>query len=360
MTVDVTAIGDEIQELSPGKYFMDARRIAFLIDRPQEELVEFFKALKRRGQCVDGKWQQNPAPYNVIDIESQAEDNILNLYKQTTGNKANAHSILSEPSPGILGERCDYCLLGSSRLRSDKLRSITPTIQREMVGMIIGENRDLNSQYPKLAEERRKIWRDWADGGSNSELYDTRHLPWILMHYRQMLDITLPPGCDPTKITAGMKRAGKKEMINLLVDMFVLPQSCLDGLDRSSVRLSGSFTPQQSTRVVSILQPSAQDNDDSDEDMVVESSNETAVASRSLEVRNIRSLLEKGEYLEAGSLQIAAAIARRGGDRITANAVIEQLGGIPRSVKDFDAIKSIGASRLKPILDRINNLQKKS
>ena len=89
-----------------------------------------------------------------------------------------------------------------------------------------------------------------------------------------------------------MKRAGKKEIINLLVDMFVLPQSCLDGLDRSSVRLSGSFTPQQS-RVVSILQPSAQDNDDSDEDMVVESSNETAVASRSLEVRNIRSLLEK-------------------------------------------------------------------
>ena len=81
MTVDVTAIGDEIQDLSPGKYFRDARRVAFLIDRPQEELVEFFKAIKRRGQCVDAKWQPNPAPYNAIDIESQAEDNILNLYK---------------------------------------------------------------------------------------------------------------------------------------------------------------------------------------------------------------------------------------------------------------------------------------
>ena len=158
MTVDVTAIGDEIQELSPGKYFMDARRIAFLIDRPQEELVEFFKALKRRGQCVDGKWQQNPAPYNVIDIESQAEDNILNLHKQTYGQKTGDYSILSEPSPGILGERCDYCLLGSSRLRSGKLaRSITPSIQREMVGMIIGEHRDLISQYSDLAAERRRI-----------------------------------------------------------------------------------------------------------------------------------------------------------------------------------------------------------
>ena len=156
-----------------------------------------------------------------------------------------------------------------------------------------------------------------------------------------------------------MKKAGKKEIINLLVDMFVLPQSCLDGLDRSSVRLSGSFTPQQSTRVVSSLRPSALDDDDSDESMVVENSNATAVASLSLGVTNKRSLLEKGEYLEAGSLQIAAAIARQGGDRIKANAAIEKLGGIPRSAKDFDAIKSIGASRLGPILDRIDNLQKK-
>ena len=211
MTVDVTAIGDEIQELSPGKYFMDARRIAFLIDRPQEELVEFFKALKRRGQCVDGKWQQNPAPYNVIDIESQAEDNILNLHKQTYGNKADDHSILSEPSPGILRERCDYCLLGSSRLRSDEsAKKITPSLQRDMVGVIIGQNRFLTTKYPVLMEERRQIWRDWANGGSNSDLYDTGHLPWILMYYRQWLDITLPPGDDPTKITAGMKRRGRR------------------------------------------------------------------------------------------------------------------------------------------------------
>ena len=49
MTVDVTAIGDEILQLSPGKYFRDVRRVAFLMGRPQEDLVEFFTALKRRG-----------------------------------------------------------------------------------------------------------------------------------------------------------------------------------------------------------------------------------------------------------------------------------------------------------------------
>ena len=136
MTVNVTAIGDEIQQVPPGKCFRDVRRAAFLIDRPQEDLVEFFTAIKRRGQWIDGKWQSNPAPYNgLIDIESQAEDNILNLHKQTYGNKADDHSILSEPSPGILRERCDYCLLGSSRLRSDEsAKRIMPSLQRDKVG----------------------------------------------------------------------------------------------------------------------------------------------------------------------------------------------------------------------------------
>ena len=29
---------NEIQQVPPGKYFRDARRVAFLIDRPQEDL----------------------------------------------------------------------------------------------------------------------------------------------------------------------------------------------------------------------------------------------------------------------------------------------------------------------------------
>ena len=177
------------------------------------------------------------------------------------------------------------------------------------------------------------------------------------MHYRSVWDVTLFPGGDTAQITTGMKRAGKKEMINLLVDMFVLPQSCLDKLDRRSDRLSGSSIPQQSTRVVSSMRPSTPGDGESDEDIVVETSNAKALASRSLTLRNIRSLLEKGEYIEAGSLQIAAAIARQGGDRIKANAVIEKLGGKPRSVEEFDAIKSIGASRLGPIMNMINKLQ---
>ena len=121
MIVDVTAIANELQELPPGKYFRDARQVAFLIDIPQEDLFEFFTAIKRRGQGSRSNetWRPNLPPYNGhIDIESQAEENILNLFKQKTGDKNGDYSFLSEPLPGILGELCDYCLLGSSRVRS--------------------------------------------------------------------------------------------------------------------------------------------------------------------------------------------------------------------------------------------------
>ena len=159
MTVDVTAIANKLQELPPGKYFRDARRVAFLIGIPQEDLFEFFTAIKRRGQGnrSDETWRPNPPPYDgLIDIESRAEDNILNLHKQSFGQKTGDHSVLSEPSPEILGELCDYCLLGSSRVRSVKLaKTITPSFQREMVGMVIGQNRSLIRQYPDLAVERR-------------------------------------------------------------------------------------------------------------------------------------------------------------------------------------------------------------
>ena len=144
MTVNVTAIANELRELPPGKYFRDARRVAFLIDIPQEDLFEFFTAIKRRGQGnrSDETWRPNPPPYDgLIDIESQAEENILNLFKQTTGCKADDYSVLLKPLPGILGELCDYCLLGSSRVRSVKLaKKITPSFQREMVSMVISQN----------------------------------------------------------------------------------------------------------------------------------------------------------------------------------------------------------------------------
>ena len=186
MTINVIGISDDIQQLLPGKFFRDSRRIAFLIGRLPDTLVEFFTAIRQRGQGVhvDNTWVPNPPSYDEqIDVKTQA-DNILNLFKCTTGRKVGNYSILAEPLPAVLKERCDYYLLGSPRLRSNITKVIKPTDQREMVGMIIGTNQYLNDNYPVMAEKRCQIWKDWASGGSNSELYNTGHLPYILMHYR--------------------------------------------------------------------------------------------------------------------------------------------------------------------------------
>ena len=142
MTIDVIGIGDDIQHLLSGKFFRDSRRIAFLIGRLPDTLVELFTAIRQCGQGVrvDNTWVPNPPPYDEqINVETQA-DNILNLFKCTTGCKVCNYSILTEPVPAILKERCDYYLLGSPRLRSNITNVIKPTNQREVVGMIIGTN----------------------------------------------------------------------------------------------------------------------------------------------------------------------------------------------------------------------------
>ena len=163
MTVDVTAIGDQLQQLSPRKYFIDRRRLAdILVDVSQGSLVEFFRVVKQGGQGLhsDDTWELNPAPYDGrIDVEMQSEDNILNLYKQTNGRKSGSAniSVHSDPTPSVLQERCDYCLIGNARLRS---KIITPTVQREMACVIIGTDSNLARKYPKLCEERCRIWED--------------------------------------------------------------------------------------------------------------------------------------------------------------------------------------------------------
>ena len=127
MTIDVIGIGDDLQELSSGKFHRDWRRVAFQIGTSQDTLLKFFTAIRRGGQGVraDGTWQPNPSLYDEqIDVESQA-DNILNLFKCTAGRRVGNYSILLEPAPSVLEERCDYCLLGSLRLRSNTAKDAT-------------------------------------------------------------------------------------------------------------------------------------------------------------------------------------------------------------------------------------------
>ena len=57
MTVDVVAIGDQLQQLSPRKYYVDRRRLAVLVNVSQGSLVDFFTAVKRGGVWATKWWR---------------------------------------------------------------------------------------------------------------------------------------------------------------------------------------------------------------------------------------------------------------------------------------------------------------
>ena len=149
----------------------------------------------------------------------------------------------------------------------------------------------------------------------------------IMLKYSHIWDFSLPRGDDISKITATMKRAG---IINLLVVVFVLPESCLDKLERHSGRLSSTLTPpQQLTRIVSSRESTS--TEEVEEKVVVESGEDPREKARTAAIQSLwkssmKRLLDEGEYREAGLLHVAACIARQeSGDRMKANALIENL-----------------------------------
>ena len=66
---------------------------------------------------------------------------------------------------------------------------------------------------------------------------------------------------------------------------------------------------------------------------------------------------EEGKYKEIGSLEIAASEAHTGGDLESTNRKISNLGGIPRTQAQFDAIKSISKSELNGKLKNFQTLK---
>ena len=74
MTVNVTAIGDQLQQLLPRKYYIDRRGLADTLENiSQDELAEFFRVVKQGGKGFrsNDDWEPNPAPYNErMDVET--------------------------------------------------------------------------------------------------------------------------------------------------------------------------------------------------------------------------------------------------------------------------------------------------
>ena len=189
MVVDVKFAAKCILLLNSHKFYVDVRYLANVLRMSCEEFQEAVDALKNGGQGTistttirsGGSFTPNPKPYHQKISFSESVDNILNLHESDYGRKGVdvSHSTTS-PSDAVLHERCRYYRIGNNR---ERMMSMAPSLQRDIVKMVVGTHQLLESQYHELARQRKNIWRGWIEGTDNVTLYNEKHLPYIIVYF---------------------------------------------------------------------------------------------------------------------------------------------------------------------------------
>ena len=191
-----------------------------------EQLNGFIKRVESggSGKKTDSSWEPNPAPYQTqIKLTDNQIDNVLNLHYIDSGRKDSlANTVdIAEPSTSVLEQESRLLRLGRVYTHNN---AITPKIQREIVKFVIGAHQTLTKHYPEVAKFRQENWRDWVDGGKNSDKYQFFHLTWIAAEFPGVWDA--PVGnTRPEELTPTVLELVKNEVIELLVRMYVLPVS---------------------------------------------------------------------------------------------------------------------------------------
>ena len=117
------------------------------------------------------------------------------------------------------------------------------------------------------------------------------------------------------------------------------------------------------TPEVDIDDEDSEDESDDEEEVVQPGTSDAdpvQAMTTKLRKKNMREMILSGDpdkMKRAGSLEIGAVVAHASGDRIRANALIDEHGGKALSIPDFDAIKSISKTRLGGIIRRIRDLK---
>ena len=104
---------------------------------------------------------------------------------------------------------------------------MAPSLQRDIVKMVVGTHQLLESQYHELARQRKNIWRGWIEGTDNVTLYNERHLPYIIVYFPDVWNFTLPSCATAADVTPAMRHLAKAEIIELMVCMYILPPESL-------------------------------------------------------------------------------------------------------------------------------------
>jgi len=202
-------------------------------------------------------------------------------------------------------------------------------------------------------------------------MYQATQLPYIASAFQNVWNA---PVEDVTNISPTILDLVKNEVLDLLACMFIIPISQRAETTRRSARL----LPQNDVLVPDIAPrerrntSTLEDGDSGKEERDESSSGRgfvlvptviTAVqaAKDSMSLTYEPGLrhqwFEEGKYKEIGSLEIAASEAHTGGDLESTNRKISNLGGIPRTQAQFDAIKSISKSELNGKLKNFQTLK---
>ena len=222
MVVDVEFAAECILLLNSHKWYVDSRYLANVLRMLCEEFQENMDALKNGGQGTrtDGSFKSNPKPYDQKICFSESVDNTLNLHEARYGNKSASFVTESSPSEAVLQERCTYYRVGNNR---ERITSVTPSRQREIVKMVVGTHQMLETQYCDLARQRKNIWRGWIDGTDNVKLYDEKHLTYIILYFSDVWNFTLPYKATAEDITSVMRHSAKVEIIERVNGVYAHP-----------------------------------------------------------------------------------------------------------------------------------------
>ena len=153
MALDVEYAVNCILQLDSHKWYVDVRYLAYVLMMSCEELQEVLVTLKNGGRGSrtsrsGGSFVPNPKPYHNKISFSESVDNVLNLHEADYGRRDAFSLAATSPSDAVLHERCRYYRIGNNR---ERMMTITPSRQRDIVKLVVGTHRDLETQYSNLA-----------------------------------------------------------------------------------------------------------------------------------------------------------------------------------------------------------------
>ncbi|KAL7453283.1 hypothetical protein ACHAWC_004950 [Mediolabrus comicus] len=351
---------------SKGKWIYDERALAAKLGLSMADFRRFIRMVETEG---DG-----PSPYSAkIDLSSSVRNNI-GLYRINHGRKSKKSEddeTTDEVKPSLEASSAEgsiYYQHGASRDAFD--RRVTMDLQKELTKMVVGTHPYLGKFGEKYVQERKKTWRAWIMNDDTAEqkvlanLYISNHLPYITTKYIQLWDIPIATAETPT--SAELEHV-KREIINLMIAMFVIPptstsqftsvrRSTRNSLDNAELRPSTPKRPKYSTEEEVVSDDDDEEEEVDDDDAIL--SDGTREAIKALNFGSLKRQWDSGDYEDVGRLEIAAYGAHTGATRDSVNQTIAEYSGTtPISAKELEDIKGIGKSKLIRKIDNFKKLR---